>query len=242
MKIVIILFFVVLLSAQSSFKKSSGSYSNGALGATLSYIKPDLSDLNKSLKNLDVGKLKEDIFLFGGEVSGALNSSVFVGAQYFSGSTSTSGSVVREINTETYKLSRSIKYDLSYGGISGSYYSSVMGSTGYFVGGSVNYGSVRLLLSQDAGDLTYDDLINSYDHPNLFHSSTLKCDMWAFEAFSGLRMALSDNIFLQLSVGYLYAFVDEDGVLNYEFENVMDGVPDLDINSVRYSASVMFGN
>ncbi|PID27209.1 MAG: hypothetical protein CR982_06335 [Candidatus Cloacimonadota bacterium] len=234
------LIIVLLLTLSLNAKIRSGSSSeSGSIGVNLIYFTPDFDSLNRGIKSLGIGGFEDGMFLWGGEISGAVNSMVSIGAQYYNGATSISGRVDKIYEGNNVKVSRNVRYNIGYGGLNVTYNRKI-GFGNYFLGGSANYGSIKLQISQDGGDLDFSQLINSYNDPNLIHSTNLKMDLYAFEIYSGVKIPIAEKVSIMFSAGYLYGFCNENGVLNYDFENVSN-VPDMDIKSFRYSISLMFG-
>lgn len=254
--LIVLLLYVTLFSApwnrpaMRPGTSGGNAFSQGAAGGVVVYLKPDLSKLNNYVKDFGIGEIDENFYLWGGELYGHIDNRFTLGTQYITGSNSSEGRVTLPVDTlgNEVTLTRNVRYTISYGGLSFMYKKNYSGFE-IFGGVGANIGSVTLVMSQDSGDQDFGSLWGSFDPgmsqeewlSTLNRSTRYKATAYVGELFSGVRYYITKEVALQLSAGYTYCHVSDDGEINYEFESV-SGAPDLGFKSMRFSLGIFLGN
>jgi len=250
------LFFILLCLFQNLYSKpvsrgnGTGSrFSVGTLSGRSSYFQTDLANVNEFVTDdFGLDELDENIFMWGFEFNGYVDPQFSLGIQFVTGAVDTDGIVdfIDQQNEDAIiKLSRKVDYSIWYTGLTVSYIFANYGNYEIFSGGSLNYGNLDLILSQDAGDQSFGDLWESYDPStplaNYNRSTHYETDIYVAETNIGIRYYLKEGVAISFSSGYNYGFTDKDGSINNGFESIKN-VPDFDFEGVTYSVVLTIGN
>ncbi len=243
-KIIIIVALLALLIFNTQAEVAT--FSEGCMSFGGSYLKLDNSKLNKYLTAISLDKLNNHLLLYGGEIKGKVNNRLMIGAYYYYGS-QISGKIVNQITDEgnNLRLDRQFEQFLKMGGLLFEYSKNIQASSELFVGGSCGMGSYSFIISQDNGDVDFDDIWPSQDQNSdvfLYYRSN-KYDSWMynFEAFSGLRWYLTRGVALDLKIGYTWNIISSNGTLNYQFESIKSA-PNFDFDDLKYTIVMSFGS
>lgn len=243
---------VVLFLTANAFSQSAG-FSEGAIGVNVGYTKLDMKDLKTYAEKLGITSLSSDYFLYGGEILGNLTPLFQMGVRYEYGSNEATAIVERivttsENNVETtknYKLTRNFEHSISHFDLSINYKTSISGNLEYYISASAGLGKTGILISQDSGDQSFEDMINSMEPGSTENAYNRSIDfsawLWAFEGQNGVRLHVRKGMAVSFNIGYQFGFTVGKGSINHDFENIPN-LPDMDYKAVKYSLGLYFGN
>ncbi len=244
---ILILFLLIIttLSAQKTGKQNMISgFEKGYFAGHFIYFPTFINSIGDYTGSFGVDDFDEFIYLYGGEITGNLNQAFGAGLQYFQGYDISQKMVTVADDTSFVRLDRAVRYKISYTALTVNYRKSVYGPFQFYGSFSGGYGGIEIMFSQDYSDQTFEDMCDSFDPDRDLYkynrSAVYTSDLYVFSAQNGLRFYINSKIALGASVGYTYAFVSEDGVLNYGFESAKN-VPDLDFKGVTYGIGFYFG-
>jgi len=234
----------ILIIAATVWSQQAG-FNEGAIGLNAGYTKLEMKDLNTQAELLGINNFADDYYIFGGEIFGNLTPLFQMGFRYQYAGNEATAMVSKTVNDENYKLTRSLRHTISHYDLSLTYKTSISGSLEYFIGGTAGLGKTNLVISQDIGDQSFADLIDSFEPGSLENSLNRSLDfsawLWVFEAQNGVRFHLRKGMAVGFNVAYQAGFTVGKGSVNHEFENITN-LPDLDFKSVKYGIGLYFGN
>ena len=247
--------FMLMFPVQSNSRPlpagrgQSAGFKNGYISVLSTYSPSFMYDLSGYLKSFGLDEADKNYLSYGFELHGFFNPALGIGIKYLRG-----GQVQRKIGTVEYqyccvendiKLDRSVESAFSRFGLSLSYRKVLAGKLEFFGAFGASYGRPSIIISQDYGDQTFEEMWDSFDPGSGLlsrynRSVKYTTGVYVFEAENGVRFFASPRVAAGASVGYIYGMFSDKSEINYGFESVRN-VPDLDISGLIYRATIYFG-
>jgi hypothetical protein len=225
-------------------RKAFSGFDKGCFSVSYNLFPSFVSAINDDVENFGLDKFDKELFMTGLEMVGNMNPAFGIGIHYYFGSKDTQGIVQEEIEGSLLDLDRLVRYDVSFFGLGINYRKSLMGRMEFYGGFSAGYGSVAILISQDVGDQSYEDMWSSFGeselHKRFNKSSYYETPMYVFRSDNGIKFYMSERIAVGISAGYVYSLVSDNGEINYGFETLKN-VPGLDFDGWTLGTSIYFG-
>jgi hypothetical protein len=226
-------------------RNSFSGFNKGYFSGSYNLYPTFVSVINSDVAGFGTDELDEELYLTGFELCGNMNPAFGVGVHYYFGGDETRKIVEVDFEGSPVELDRLVKYDVSFFGLNVNYRKSLIGRLEFNGGLSFSYGGIKLLISQDAGNQSYEDLWGSFDPESeldkRFNKSTIyQTPLFVFRSDNGLKLFISDRIAVGLNAGYVYALASDNGDVNYGFETLKN-VPSLDFDGWTFGATIYLG-
>ena len=247
--ILVVLLFTPSFSQVQRNKNNSYGFRNGYFSGCYSYGPSFIESINDEIDDFGLDKFGENMYMYGFELHGNFNPSFGIGIKYMTGSDFQDKEVVLDEFTNSsgdpLELERAVEAGISAFGMSLSYRKYMAGKIEFFGALAASYGSAEIIISQDYGDQTFEEIWNGFlpdsELDSRYNKSVeFSSGLWILEAENGVRFFATSRIAAGLSVSYTQVYFISKAQMNNGFESVLN-VPDLDYSGFTYKATLYFG-
>ncbi|MBN2857795.1 MAG: hypothetical protein JXN63_05280 [Candidatus Delongbacteria bacterium] len=246
---VVLFLFTPLFSQGQRKAGNSSGFRNGYFSGSYSYGPSFMEKINEEVSGFGLDEFDDNMYLYGFELHGNFNPAFGIGIKYLTGDDLKNSKVTLEGFTdssgEPLELERSVEAGLSLYGLSLSYRKYMAGKIEFFGALGASYGSAEIIISQDYGDQTFEEIWDGFIPDSGLDSRYNKSvsftsGLWMLEAENGIRFFATSRVAAGVSVAYTQAYFNSKAEINNGFESVLN-VPDLDYSGFTYKATLYFG-
>lgn len=246
---VVLFLFTPLFSQGQRRTGNASGFRNGYFSGSYSYGPSFMEKINDEVSAFGLDKFDENMYMYGFELHGNFNPAFGIGIKYTTGNDLKNKEVTLDGVTDSFgdplELERAVEAGLSLFGLSLSYRKYMAGKIEFFGVLGASYGSAEMIISQDQGDQTFEEIWDGFTPDSELDSRYNKSvgfssGLWMLEAENGIRFFASSRVAAGVSFAYTQVFFSDKAQINNGFESVLN-VPDLDYSGFTYKATLYLG-
>jgi hypothetical protein len=222
-------------------RSHGGFHGFGGFDFTMQNFESDA--MNNLAVDMGLKEFDSYIPMWGGMGMGHVGGGWRLGGGGRGGYLSTDGLYIDSNSGETYN--RKLEMDIGMGGFMFEYSPWMVGPVNFGMGAMVGGGGISIIMSQDTGTFTWDDLSGQYvGNPSENDGDNIRTEIdqgfFVAEPYVTMRVHILDWMAFQGTAGYTVTSLSTD---NWEYvENEMTGNgPKIDLNKPFYRVGLVFG-
>ena len=218
----------------------AGGFRHGGGGPTFAYMMPDLDEINMQITAMQIPKLDDGFFAYGGKGFGFVGGNFAIGGMGAGGSMSTSGFV--PASGEIPGLVKEVDVELGYGGVFVEYAMNTPLKCQLLLGSLIGWGGMTVKIVQHESSLYWDGIWENYQGDtsgNYDYTIQMDNSLFILSPWVGLTRKVLPWMGLNLKAGYFYSKAADD---KWEVAgSEVFQAPDIDLGHIYYELAILFG-